>query len=144
MTKTCVMAAAVALLALSARPAVAEEVEPPSVDPPITARVIEGGGAWKTDGESPKASQRWELDVTRGDDNSLSGQVTLHDSPLLTTGKVQGRILGGRTVTGRVLNEAGEAVVSFQGRIGTEEMSGTYTDSTGETGEWVWEGVPPQ
>jgi hypothetical protein len=133
---TWAMTAIIALLALSARPAVAEEVELPSVDPPITARVIEG--------ESPKASQRWELDVTRGDDNTLSGQVTLHDSPLLTTGKVQGRILGGRTVTGRVLNEAGEAVVSFQGRIGTEEMSGTYTDSTGETGEWVWEGVPPQ
>ncbi len=112
-------------------------------DAPITARVIEGGGQWKTEGLAAKSSQRWDLQLTRGDDDTLTGRVTLGDSPLATSANVHGRLVG-RTLTGRLIDDEGNYVASFEGTIGIGRMSGSYTDRTGESGTWEWEGPPPK
>jgi len=130
---------AVASLATAAR----AQTDLPAVDAPITASRIAGGGAWQTDGLAGRATQRWDLQLTRGADGALTGPVTLQGSPLLTTGTVHARILG-RTVSGFVADAAGNRALTFQGSVETDRMHGTYTDRTGETGAWAWDGPPPQ
>jgi len=130
---------AVALFATAAH----AQTELPAVDAPITASRIAGGGAWQTDGLAGRAAQRWDLQLTRGAGGALTGPVTLHGSPLLTTGTVHARIVG-RTVSGSVADAAGNRALTFQGTVDADRMHGTYTDRTGETGAWAWDGPPPQ
>ena len=106
--------------------------------PVLTSTEARGDGDWKTDGRTQKATQRWDLDLTRAEDGSVSGEITVADSPLLANGSVQGR-MDGRRISGVILDEAGDRAASFEGTVGPDQvLRGTYTDRTGETGEWEW------
>lgn len=104
---------------------------------------IRGDGSWKTDGVAKRAAQRWNLDLRRADDGTISGLITVTDSPLLQAGRIHGRI-DGRTISGTILGDQGEYVARFNGLLNNGRFQGKYTDRTGETGEWEWEGEPPQ
>ena len=102
---------------------------------------LAGSGGWKPDQQSPAATQPWTLQVTRGADNSISGRVAVARSPLLTSGNVQGQIVG-ENVSGTITDDAGTIVARFEGTINAGGMWGTYTDCTGGVG--AWEGAAPQ
>ena len=128
----------VAALALAPATAFAQ-----STAPAITSTSLHGGGDWKTDGVQAKETRRWGLDVLRGPDNSLRGRISVADSPLLDGGNVEGRIKGS-TVSGAITDDAGYHVATFTGAVTRTGMSGSYTDRTGETGTWSWDGPPPK
>ncbi len=109
----------------------------------ITAREVHGGGDWKTDGKAHRGAQRWNLDVHRGDDNAIRGRITVADSPLLSTGNVEGKI-DGRIISGTISDDDGNQIATFSGMISGTGMSGKYTDRTGEVGEWSWDGELPK
>lgn len=109
----------------------------------ITARNIQGTGGWQADGQRAAPTQRWSLQLARANDNSISGRVTLSGSPLAGAGNVQGHIVGS-TLMGTIVDDAGLQVATFRGTVSNNGMSGTYTDRTGETGAWAWDGPPPQ
>ena len=109
----------------------------------ITAKQIRGRGGWKTDGEVTKPTRRWDLQLSRGDDNSILGRITLADSPLATAGNVVGRIEG-RKLSGTIADDDGNDIATFEGTLTKTRMSGTYIDRTGEVGSWSWDGPPPQ
>jgi hypothetical protein len=121
----------------------AQQAELQSVPAAVTARDIAGSGAFKADGEKPVPMQRWDLQVTRGDDNSISGRVNLGGSPLANAGNVQGHLVGSN-VSGTVTDDDGNKVASFTGTVTASGITGTYTDRTGETGSWSWDGPPPK
>lgn len=135
-------AASLAVL-LGSAAAVLGQTAPPAVEAPIAARRVAGGGSWQSDGGAVRATRRWDLQLSRGADDALTGRVTLQGSPLLSTGTVRARIIG-RNVAGTVADDAGNRAITFQGTIEADRMSGTYTDRTGETGAWAWDGPPPQ
>ena len=111
--------------------------------PAITAHALHGAGGWKTDAKAVRPTQRWNLDVARGDDNSIRGRVRVADSPLLSAGNVEGQITG-RSVSGTISDDDGHQIATFQATITRTGISGTYTDQTGETGQWSWDGPLPQ
>ena len=111
---------------------------PPAATP---VQDIAGNGGWKPDQQSPAATQPWTLQVTRAADNSITGRVAIAGSPLLTSGNVQGQIVG-ENVSGTITDDAGTIVARFDGTINASGMWGTYTDYTGEVG--AWEGAAPQ
>lgn len=121
----------------------AQQAELQSVPAAVTARDIAGSGAFKADGKNPAPIQRWDLQVTRGDDNSISGRVNLGGSPLANAGNVQGHIVG-TNVSGTVTDDDGNKVASFTGTVTAKGITGVYTDRTGETGSWSWDSPPPQ
>jgi hypothetical protein len=110
---------------------------------PITASQLHGGGGWKTSGKAAVGTQQWHVDALRATDNSLSGRVTLGGSPLAQAGNLVGQISGQR-LSGNVVDDNGKEIVSFTGTITASGISGTYTDRTGETGNWSWDGPLPQ
>jgi hypothetical protein len=81
--------------------------------------------------------------LSRGDDNSILGRITLEDSPLATAGNVVGRI-DGRKLSGTIADDDGNDIATFEGTLTKTRMSGTYIDRTGEVGSWSWDGPPPQ
>jgi hypothetical protein len=90
--------------------------------------------------EARRAAQRWDIDVTRADDDSLSGRVRLAGSPLTRSGVLRGRIEG-RRVEGSLSDEAGNHVATFVGTLTpTGGVQGTYQDRSGEVGRWSWDG----
>jgi hypothetical protein len=50
--------------------------------------------------------------------------------------------LDGPQLTGKVV-QRGMTVATFEGTVGVEETSGTFTTPGGRTGAWTWEGPPP-
>jgi hypothetical protein len=127
-----------------ASPAWAQE-EPPTVpEGRIRAHTLRGGGGWKTDGNRQVASHRWKLQLTRGDNQSVTGRVTLGGSPLASAGNVQGQIAGD-AIFGTIADDAGNEFAAFEGTItASGGMSGKYMDRTGETGDWASDGPPPK
>lgn len=121
----------------------AQDAPLPAAAVAITARDIAGAGGWKTDGTAAHPLKRWNLDVHRGDDNSITGRVNLGGSPLASSGNVNGHIVG-TLVTGTITDDDGKQVAKFHGQLNSQGMSGTYTDRTGETGSWSWDGQLPQ
>ena len=86
-------------------------------------------------------ARRWDLDVTAAADGTLSGSATLQGSPLMTTGRVTGRVAG-QGVSGTISDEKGRLVATFSGTVDqrTGAMRGRYEDRTGEVGDWEWAG----
>ncbi|MBI3783787.1 MAG: hypothetical protein HY270_10310 [Deltaproteobacteria bacterium] len=109
----------------------------------ITATDLRGGGGWVPNEVAKRPTQRWSLDVKRGDDNSLTGRIMVIDSPLLSSGKVNGKV-DGKLVSGTITDDAGNYAASFDGHIDKQGFSGTYRDVQGGTGDWAWEGQLPQ
>jgi hypothetical protein len=132
---TCGLAAATLLVGLAtvSAPALAERTR--GADP--TARSLRGNGAWQREG---RGAQRWDIDVTRRDDETIEGRVTLGGSPLLRSGVLRGR-LDGRRVSGSVSDDYGNQAATFVGVVMPNgSWQGTYQDRTGETGRWSWDG----
>ena len=122
----------------------ARSERPPAQRAAITARSWRGGGSWQNGAEERRAAQRWDIDVTHADDDSLTGRLMVQGSPLISTGTLQGRI-DGRRIEGSVTDAAGNHVATFVGTISRDRaMQGTYQDRTGETGQWSWEGQLPR
>lgn len=109
----------------------------------IRAKRMAGGGGWKGGRGGDRSRQRWQLDVQRADDGSLSGEVVLSGSPLARKANLMGKIEG-RLVSGTLADERGQLVASFRGTISDRGISGEYTDRSGEVGDWSWEGTLPQ
>ena len=107
----------------------------------ITTSDIRGSGAWQTEGKLHRAAQQWSLDVAREPDNSIRGRISVNDSPLLSAGNVEGQIVGNR-VSGKVSDDDGRHLLTFDGKVTSDGMFGTYTDRTGEVGTWAWDGLP--
>lgn len=115
-------------------------ISPPAAAPALQRSVsLRGSGGW----ESPlrgKPPQRWDIDVTRRGDGVIEGRVTLQGSPLLRSGALRGAIEG-RRVTGNILDDAGNHVATFIGRLlPAGGWRGTYQDRSGEIGRWTWDG----
>jgi hypothetical protein len=113
--------------------------------PAIAARELRGGGGWEREGRAGGgAAQRWDIDVSRADDGTLSGAVALDGSALMRRGTLHGRIDGQR-LSGRIADVAGNHVADFVGVVGRDGvMRGSYQDRTGEVGRWSWDGPLPR
>jgi hypothetical protein len=111
--------------------------------PSFTAQQLRGGGSWKPDGKAAVARQQWRVDAARRTDNSLRGRVTLGGSPLAQAGNLLVRI-SGQSLSGNVVDDSGKQIASFTGTITAAGISGTYTDRTGETGNWTRDGPLPK
>jgi hypothetical protein len=109
----------------------------------IRARRLDGGGDWTPTGNKRRASQRWSVTLSCGEDGDLQGSVLIENSPLLKSGLVRGSMRG-RHLSGTIADAGGTVVAEFRGVVSIDGVRGTYTDRTGETGDWVWDGVPPQ
>lgn len=108
-----------------------------------TARTLRGGGKWLGNARPHSAVQRWDIDVTRADDDSFEGRVILFGSPLAQIGRLRGAIKG-RRVTGSVTDTSGNHVATFVGTITSNGLQGTYQDRAGEVGRWSWDGQLPR
>lgn len=102
-----------------------------------------GAGDWQTHGRNKLANQHWNLDLRRGPGNTLEGTVDLTGSPLATRGIVKAK-LQGVIVDGTITGEDGELVATIHGYLTKLGCEGTYTDRTGETGKWEWQGQLPE
>ena len=109
---------------------------------PITAQQLHGGGGWKPAAKAAVAGQQWHVDALRATDNSVRGRVSLGGSPLAQAGNLVGQI-SGQTLSGSVVDDTGKQIASFTGTITATGITGTYTDRTGETGNWSWDGPLP-
>jgi hypothetical protein len=106
-------------------------------------REMHGLGSWKAEGKAQRPAQRWNLDAVRLENDELRGRIAVSDSPVIPAGgNVEGRI-NGETVTGTIVDDAGNQLATFQGTITPGGIQGKYTDKTGEVGEWVWNGELP-
>jgi hypothetical protein len=125
------------LLALSP-PARAVGERPTAARP---GNALRGAGGWQRDTRGAGPAQRWQIDLTRRDDDAVEGTVTLVGSPLMQTGTLRGAIEG-RKVSGRITDPAGNHVADFVGRIAADgTWRGSYQDRTGEVGRWSWNGT---
>jgi hypothetical protein len=104
---------------------------------------LRGDGSWNPDGEAKVATQQWSLDLKRSDDGTVSGLITVTDSPLFSVGRVHGK-LEDRVISGTITDEQGNHVAQFNGTLSRSGFRGKYVDRTGESGEWEWEGKLPE
>ena len=141
--KTTPIAALVMLMLMSAAGSAFAQPANPAAPAAVTAREAHVGGSWKPDHKEGRPTQRWNLDVRRGDDNSIRGRVSVADSPLLSAGNVEGKI-DGHIVSGTISDDAGNPIATFTGTVTPNGMHGKYTDRTDEVGNWSWDGPPPE
>ncbi len=130
-----------ALLIFSSTPAATADSDPAA--PALRAERLVGGGDWQVHGKNKLANQHWNLDLRRGPGNTLEGTVDLSGSPLATHGIVRAK-LQGVIVDGTITGEDGELVATIHGYLTKLGCEGTYTDRTGETGNWEWQGQLPE
>ena len=107
------------------------------------APVARRRGGWKPNAKAALPGQQWHVDALRASDNTLRGRVTLGGSPLAQAGNLVGKI-SDQQLSGNVVDDTGKQIVSFTGTITASGISGTYTDRTGETGNWSWDGPLPK
>jgi hypothetical protein len=136
--KRMIVVAAVLVSAAVARTCFAQSAPPAA----ITASQLHGGG-WKPSARAALATQQWHVDALRATDNTLRGRVSLGGSPLAAAGNLVGQISGQR-LSGNVVDDNGKPIASFTGTIAATGITGTYTDRTGETGNWTWDGPVPK
>lgn len=72
----------------------------------ITCPEVRGDGSWKTD--------RVSLDLQRGENGTLTGLITISDSPLFAAGRIRGT-LEGNVISGTITGEQGDHVARFNG-----------------------------
>ncbi len=146
MTRTFAMVGALALLLLCAGASGGQ----PSAPPGEALRHIAGSGPWALDRPTAggtalgrgERTRRWNAQLRHGDDGSLTGDITVMGAAGFSVGKISGQLAWPR-VWGTIHDPRGEAVASFEGTIGAEGASGTFTTRDGETGPWEWEVAVP-
>ena len=134
----------VVVFTLLALPALAESPEWVGKDRArINEHRLKGNGRWTPKGSKRTALQRWSLSVDRDDEGRLDGVVTIDDSPLLKSGVVRGWMRD-HHLSGMIVDPSGNDVAEFRGVVSAEGVRGTYTDRTGETGDWFWDAPLPE
>ena len=125
---------------LASRPA----AERPRRDPARPKRQYAGQGRWHSGRAHDDRDQRaWHLHVERGDDDSLVGRIGLVGSPTLTSAQIEGQI-SGKDVYGVLVDDAGMQVGTFDGTLANNRVNGTYQTADGDSGNWSWDGPPPE
>jgi len=112
-------------------------------EPAIRAAEIHGGGDWQKRGVSKSAGRQWHLDLQRAPDGTLTGWVDLQGSPLGSGGTLHAKLDGTR-LSGTITGNDGQTIAKVQGELTKQGFRGTYTDRTGEVGDWEWQGELPQ
>jgi len=87
--------------------------------------------------------QRWGLDALRMGNDQVRGRITVSGSSLVSSANVEG-VLRGRGVYGKLLDDAGMELATFEGALTKAGASGTYRDRAGAVGAWQWQGQPTQ
>jgi hypothetical protein len=84
--------------------------------------------------------QSWQIQVKRLADDSLTGRITVVGSSLLQQAKIEGQI-SGTDVDGVIVGDDDVQIATFTGTLSQAgAMSGTYTTTDGDSGNWSWEG----
>jgi len=108
--------------------------------PSSTSAAIHGAGGWGADDQSSAARGAcWDMDALTFADNRISGRINVCDSPLFEAANVEGRF-SGHGMSGRLLDDEGKPLASFEGRLTDRGADGTYRDYQGGTGTWHWDG----
>jgi hypothetical protein len=131
----------IAIGLLLVRPLAAICEETPQAEA-VSAGEMHGAGGWRSAEQAAAPAQQWNLDAVRFEDGKVRGRISVANSPVLREGNVEGTITGDR-VSGQIVDDVGILLVQFTGVIEGDRFRGTYTDRTGEVGEWEWSGAPP-
>jgi len=116
----------------------------PQMKPALQAEEIRAQGDWASATDvAAHAGQRWNLDALRFEDNEIRGRISVSGSPLFHSANVEGR-LSGRGFFGKLMDDSGNELATFEGTVTSTGASGTYRDKTGDVGEWQWGGQPGQ
>jgi hypothetical protein len=108
-------------------------------NPPVVSEQLVGAGKWQSR-HGGSNTQSWQIQVKRLDDDSLSGRITVVGSSLIQQAKIEGQI-SGTDVDGVIVGDDDVQIATFTGVMAKQGMSGTYTTSDGDSGNWSWEGI---
>ena len=109
---------------------------------PEAPRQFTGGGNWQSQRRDPE-QHGWQVQLKHSDDDSLSGRITVAGSSLIQNARIEGQV-SGNEIYGVLVDDNDAQVGTFTGSIFKQGMSGTYTTADGDTGNWNWDGAPPQ
>lgn len=105
--------------------------------------LIHGDGRWWSDGnESLRgagADKGWSVTALRTTDDEIRGRVSLTGVPQVNAANVEAR-LSGRGVIGKLLDDEGQVLATFEGTVSAAGASGTFVALGGGTGSWTWDG----
>lgn len=123
--------------AAGAEPAVQEAEAAPMPQ----VRVERAAGSWAVPGMAETSEGRtWSMAALRSGDE-LTGRVDLVGVPQLGGANLEAR-LSGRGVVGKLLDDDGQIVATFQGKVSRIGASGTFEYVGGGTGTWRWDAPP--
>jgi hypothetical protein len=105
------------------------------IERPIKQQLV-GAGKWQS--RRTGNDSNWHVQVKRLDDDTLEGRITVVGSPLIQQARIEGQISGSE-VYGVVVGDNDVQVATFTGSVFKAGMSGTYTTTDGDSGEWNWE-----
>jgi hypothetical protein len=108
---------------------------------PRVKQQLVGAGKWESN-RNDNDGQGWHIQLKRLDDDSLSGRITIVGSPLIQQARIEGQI-SGRDVYGVIVGDDNVQVATFSGSVFKSGMSGTYTTTDGDSGNWSWDGSLP-
>ena len=111
-----------------------------SADDVSQPKVTRAAGSWSLGGASPQGVKSWSLNAFRYVDNEVRGRVTLTGIPQVSGANVEAR-LSGRGVVGKLLDDEGNVLATFEGTVAAGGASGTFQHAGGGTGEWHWDGT---
>jgi hypothetical protein len=143
--RTIVVAAVLAAFVGGAWRAWAQDVSDLSgrMQRPVKQQLV-GAGKWQS--RRTGSDNNWHIQVKRRDDDSLDGRITVVGSPLIQQARIEGQISGSE-VYGVVVGDNDVQVATFTGSIFKGGMSGMYTTTEGDSGDWSWdrpEGFEPK
>jgi hypothetical protein len=102
--------------------------------------VVNAGGEWVTASDGvTRTSQHWNVDALRFKDSQIRGRISVSGSTLFDSANLEGQF-SGRGVFGKLVDDEGNELASFEGAVTSAGASGTYRDRNGDVGEWAWEG----
>jgi hypothetical protein len=104
----------------------------------LPVKQLVGAGKWQSRRRGDV--QSWQIQVKRLDDDSLTGRISIVGSPLIQQAKIEGQI-SGTDVDGVIVGDDDVQIATFTGVIAKQGMSGTYTTSDGDSGDWSWDGI---
>ncbi len=90
-------------------------------------------GTW-TSTSSPGLNGTFHIDFTQAGEQ-LTGDITISDTPCITTGTITGKLAGDRITFGAV---QGAQTIAYTGTISGTSMSGTYSAPQCGNGKGDW------